>query len=1158
MTLPLNTTVETIVQSTALQELLHQVEQGKTCSIFGLPKCGRAVYYSALWQKKQSPLTIVVPNDAEASKLSFDLYQLCGARVVILFGRDLVLGHIDGQNHSHEHRRIEALGKMVGKRCDILLVTAETFLQPLLPKDVFCEFTTTLTVGADIPLKQLMHKLIVSGYVRRDNVEAPGQFALRGGIFDVYSPDLEKPLRCEFWGDTLEQMSTFDVVSQRREDKVKKAHISPAREVLFDDTASALDYFERHSNTINDSSALKSAFSKELHELASGIMPASTDKFYPIRYPKPGTVFDYMPDSLLCCDDFAALVESCKTAAERNTAQITSLAGIGEISDELLYYKSKKHFTDTVTKRANIFFESFERTLNGVETQYSCNIKCHQLPLWAGSIASLEEEVGSFLAKGYHVRVLAGTRRAANAIEKELNFRGISATANARADYRGNLVVVQAGNLSGGAEFVSEKYCVISGRRSDVISKPKKRPKGLASLSDISPGDYVVHQNHGIGRYVGIENMELHGVVKDYIKLDYAKGDNLYIPVTQLDLLSRFTAKDEGDNVKLSRLGGADWNRTKSKVRTATAEMAKELIELYAKRLKTPGFAFAPDEDWQADFEERFAYEETDDQLRAIREIKRDMHAAHCMDRLLCGDVGVGKTEVALRAAFKCIMNGKQVALLCPTTILAMQHFNTVCERMETFSVKPSLMSRFNSTKVNNNILKGLSNGSIDIVVGTHKLLQKSVKFKQLGLLIVDEEQRFGVTHKERLKEMFVGVDVLTMSATPIPRTLNMALSGIRDLSSIDEPPGERLPIETYVMEYDERQVVTAIERELSRGGQVYYLHNRIDTIDGCAERLSRLLPGATIETAHGRMDEKQLSAVWGRLLSGELDVLVCTTIIETGVDVRNCNTLIIEDADRLGLSQLYQMRGRVGRSSRKAYAYFTFRANKIVNEVAEKRLSAIREFTSFGSGFRIAMRDLQIRGAGNLLGKSQSGHLSSVGYEMYMKLLNQAIALQKGEEPQSDKSECLIDISSDAFIPKNYIPDSPSRIEIYRRIAAIETQSDADEIMEELKDRYGAVPKSAEGLCDISLLRVQAAKLHFYEINQKGDSIICYTDRYAAKELRSLFNLLPKKVGFTAGSKPYIWLRPDKNEDATSILKVALAHLESLVYNNNTASQIE
>ncbi|MDO5601852.1 MAG: transcription-repair coupling factor, partial [Oscillospiraceae bacterium] len=687
------------------------------------------------------------------------------------------------------------------------------------------------------------------------------------------------------------------------------------------------------------------------------------------------------------------------------------------------------------------------------------------------------------------------------------------------------------------------KFAVFTGRQGAAagVKKARKKGKGLTSLEDLKPGDYVVHQTHGIGQYLGIERLDLQGVVKDYLKLAYEKGDTLYVPVTQLDIVSRYTAPGDSEKVKLARLGSAEWGRTRSRVKKAAAEMAEELIALYARRNEAKGFAFPPDDDWQRNFETRFEYDETEDQLTSAEEIKRDMEKPHPMDRLLCGDVGVGKTEVALRAAFKCMMGGKQCAILVPTTILAWQHYNTILRRMESFPVRVELLSRFRSPKQQKETLRNLADGTADIVVGTHRLLQNDIHFKDLGLVIIDEEQRFGVKHKEKLKENFLGVDVLTLSATPIPRTLNMAMSGIRDMSSIEQPPVERQPIETYVMEYDPQVVKGALLKELGRAGQVYYLHNRIDSIEACAQRVAAMAPAARVAVAHGRMTEEQLSRVWRQVLDGEVDILVCTTIIETGVDVRNCNTLIIEDADRMGLAQLYQIRGRVGRSGRKAYAYFTFQPDKVLTDVAAKRLSAIREFTSFGSGLRIAMRDLQIRGVGSLLGQSQHGHMQAVGYDLYMKILGQAVAEAKGEAAPPDKAECLIDVRADAYLPEKYISSTEGRIEAYKRIAAIESQADAEDVLAELCDRYGEPSASARGLVDISLARVQAAGLGIYEIVQRQDALIFYSDRLKLDEIKPMLRSLDRRIMVNASAKPYLSARILPGEKPLSAMSLIL-----------------
>ncbi|MBR5252159.1 MAG: transcription-repair coupling factor, partial [Oscillospiraceae bacterium] len=627
-------------------------------------------------------------------------------------------------------------------------------------------------------------------------------------------------------------------------------------------------------------------------------------------------------------------------------------------------------------------------------------------------------------------------------------------------------------------------------------------------------------------------------VTKDYLKINFQGKDSLFVPVTQLDLISRYSYAQSDEKVTLSKLGGESWKKTKAKAKKATQEMAAELIRLYAERERAKGFAFEEDTEWQRDFEARFIYDETDDQLRAISEIKKDMESPYPMERLVCGDVGVGKTEVALRAAFKAVMSNKQVAILVPTTVLAWQHYNTLIQRMESFPINIQLLSRFRTPKQREQTIKDINSGVANIVVGTHALIQKKVKFKDLGLVIIDEEQRFGVAHKEKLVEGFKGVDVLTLSATPIPRTLSMALNGIRDMSTIEKPPFDRIPIETYVTEFDEKMVAFALNREINRGGQCYYLHNRVETIDNCALRVQRYCPNARIAVAHGQMDEASLSEIWQQLINGEIDILVCTTIIETGIDVPNCNTLVIEDSDRMGLSQLYQIRGRVGRSTRKSYAYFTFQRNKVLNEIAVKRLNAIREFTNFGSGFKIAMRDLQIRGAGSILGKTQSGFMSSIGYDLYVKLLNQAIAVEKGEEIKTEKSDCLIDITVDAYIPEKYIPYTQNRIESYKRIAALETEEDVSDLLDELIDRYGDVPPSVMGLIDISLLRVMAASVGIHEVVQRKEGLMFYSADFAKVDVAYVMQNTKHRISISSAAKPYISAQIKNGESSLQVMK--------------------
>ena len=1120
-------------------------------ALFGMPPVAHARLLRELVEESGQSLLVVTPGEAEATRFAQDLEAL-GLPAAVFPPRDFLLRPIEGAGREYEYRRLAVLGDLVGGRLRAVCVPAEALLQYTVPRAEFCANTLTLKPGMTIPVKELAARLLAAGYHRRSQVEGPGQFSVRGGIVDVFPPDSKAPARAEFWGDEIDTLNSFDVLSQRRDDLLEKLYISPAREVLFGDAAETAAALRSAlaARKGRQAEAMEKAMEADLAQLDAGLVPEALDKYLGIRYPRPATLLDYFDNAVLVLEEPSAIREAHKATQFRRTEEMKGLFEEGLLCPGLdVLYQDLPDLMHAVDSMPSLCCENFARTMPEIKLKDIVNAPAHAHPPFSGEVASLAEDLEPLTRQGYVVELLAGTSRAAAALAKDLAAKGFAATAAKDVLPGPGVVAVRPGHLTGGAEFPFAKYALFTSRKAgsaDTGKKPakKKNKDALSSLTDIKPGDYVVHQNHGIGMYTGIQRLEVQGVVKDYLKISYDRGDTLYVPVTQLDLLSRYTAPGDSDKVKLAKLGGTEWAKTRRRVKTAAAEMAQELIELYAKRRQAKGFAFPEDSDWQRDFETRFEYDETGDQLTAAAEIKKDMEKPWPMDRLLCGDVGVGKTEVALRAAFKCIMGGKQCAILAPTTLLAWQHYNGLLARMEAFPVKAGLLSRFRTPTQQKETLRGLKEGTVDVVVGTHRLLSNDVKFKDLGLVIIDEEQRFGVKHKEKLKEAFIGVDMLTLSATPIPRTLNMAMSGIRDMSTIEEPPVERQPIETYVMEYDANIVAEAIKKELARGGQVYYLHNRVDSIDACAGMVGQMVPGARIATAHGKMTEEQLSKVWQQLLDGEIDILVCTTLIETGVDVRNCNTLIIEDADKMGLAQLYQIRGRVGRSGRKAYAYFTFRRDRVLTDVAAKRLSAIREFTSFGSGFRIAMRDLQIRGAGSLLGQSQHGHMEAVGYDLYVKILNNAIAMAKGEELQPDKSECLIDITVDAYIPERYIAEAAGRIEAYKRIAAIETQEDAQDVLDELIDRYGDVPDSVAGLVDISLVRVSAARAGIYEIAQKRDALILYSDTLNARRVKLAVSALPGRITVNSSAKPYLAVRVAPGEKPLELLKQVLSAL--------------
>lgn len=1138
--------LQTVKQSNEYTRLKTACSTKGTAALFGLPAPARALLYATLAQETQQPLVIVTSGEAEATRMAQDLTTL-GVSSGMFPVRDLLLRPIEGTNREIEYQRLQVLGQLSSGQLSCVCLSVESLLLCTMPPEEFLKNTFAIDSGQSIAQSALLDLLLQGGYQRRSQVDGAGQFSVRGGILDLFAPDMLSPVRIEFWGDEIDSIHTFDLITQRREEPLQSIKISPAREVLFSSpqqTAALLRNAISHQKG-QSAHKLEQILSHDLSLLDSGVMPISMDRYLMFRYPKPSSILEYLPKGLLILEEMSSIREAIHGCNFRRQEETKSLLQEGILSSCMEgYYFDETWLSMQISQKSSLISENFARSLPDIFLKDMINAAAHPLPCWAGEVSALIEDIRPLIQQGYALTILAGTSRAAEAICKDLIKEGFSATTNENAQAQAGLIQVLPGMLSAGADLPFAKFALISSRKAAAFTgkKPrKKKPKGLSSLSDIKPGDYVVHQEHGIGVYSGIQRLDLQGVVKDYLQISYQKGDTLYVPVTQLDLLARYTAPGDGEKVKLSKLGGGEWTKTKSRVKKATQEMAKELIALYAKRIQATGFAFPADSEWQRDFEARFEYDETPDQLTCTAEIKKDMEQPHPMDRLLCGDVGVGKTEVALRAAFKCVMGGKQCAILAPTTLLAWQHYNTILSRMEAFPLKVELLSRFRTTKQQKETLKRLKAGTADIVVGTHRLLQKDVHFQDLGLVVIDEEQRFGVKHKEQLKENFLGVDMLTLSATPIPRTLNMAMSGIRDMSTIEEPPIERQPIETYVLEYDYRIIAEAIKKELARGGQVYYLRNRIDSLEMTAAQIREMIEGVRVGIAHGKMTQEQLGEVWEQLLNHEIDVLVCTTLIETGVDVRNCNTLIIEDSDHMGLAQLYQIRGRVGRSGRKAYAYFTFRKDKVLTDIAAKRLSALREFTSFGSGFRIAMRDLQIRGAGSLLGKSQHGHMEAVGYELYIKLLNQAIAEEKGETPAHDKSDCLLDITVDAYIPESYIPDASGRIEAYKRIAAIFSKEDASDVLDELIDRYGNPPYSVQGLIDISLARVNAAKLQIYEINQQKDKLYLYSDALSAQKVGCLTKQMGGRVLYSAGNKPYLSIAVKSTEKPLDILGMAL-----------------
>lgn len=1102
-------------------------------SVTGLSHIHRANLVSAMAGNRV--MLVVSGTEAEAKKLCDDINMMTGSDSAVLFpSREQVFTPVDSANHEYEYMRLSALARAIHGRCEVICASIEAVMQPVIPPDILISSSIELSEGQTIDRKKLFFELSKNGYQRCEKVEGASQFSVRGSIIDIFPVQFDRPVRIELWDDTIDSIAEFDTDTQRRSDEtLKTLELSAASELLCDGNELA-DCLEALIKKVRGKhmELVRERLGSDVQRLRAGEILPHGMKYYSLAYNGLYTVFDYINGAVLF-SDYSSIMESANGVMSRFSEDVKILMEEGQLCkglDNLIAELPQLQIL--AEKKCCFYLSNFLQGGEHVDFRRIISFEALQTASWGGELKPLMEELSDYSERGYKIVLCAGSSKTLPIIKEDLENNGLPCDiANDDSEPRTGRVCLISGGLSGGFEYPEIKCVLIAQGRSmdskSTRSRRKKKPKAeeIRSLSDITEGDLVVHSSHGIGRFIGIRKLEFDGVTKDYITIQYAGTDKLYIPVTQLDMVSKYIGPRDDTGVKLTKLSSGDWQKKKSNVRRAVKDMAQELIALYAKREQSEGFAFYPDDEIQHDFEERFPYVETEDQLTAIAEIKSDMERSRPMERLLCGDVGFGKTEVALRAAMKCVLSGKQCAILAPTTVLAYQHYQTALRRFEQFPVNIELLSRYRTPAQQSEIIRKLKQGRIDILIGTHKIIQKSVVFHDLGLAVIDEEQRFGVAHKEKFKESFSGVDVLMLSATPIPRTLNMAMSGIRDMSVLEEPPQDRYPVQTYVIEYNAATLLQAISRELRRGGQVYYIHNRVETIVSCAAKLQEMLPEARIAFAHGQMSQEEMSDIWEQLVEHEIDILVCTTIIETGVDVPNVNTLIIEDADRFGLSQLYQLRGRVGRSNRRGYAYFTYKRDKVLTEIAAKRLSAMKEFTRFGSGFRIALRDLEIRGAGSILGGSQHGHMEAVGYDMYLRLLSEAITEEKGEVPEK-APECLVDIQIDAHIPENYISSLNQRLEIYKRIMTITADEDKSDLIDELIDRYGDPPKAVIGLIEVSLLRNKAAHLGITEISQKNGQMYFYTQYLGTSQIAVLSAAFKGKITFNGSGKSYVSIK--------------------------------
>lgn len=1144
-----------------LKELKAPVfEKRRPTYVSGLTEGSEFVFLTSLakdMSSKEQPLVFVFPDSKKAA--SFNDF-LCSINIPSAYfpQREYCFSNITS-SHEVESQRLGILAGLSGisskdKKVDVICTTAEAMLQITLPKDELKKLCIRISFDEPINTEDLALLLADSGYTRVELVEAVGQFAIRGGIIDVFPPG-ENAIRIELFGDEVDRIGHFSIETQRftemlRDDVV----LPPVREVVItaEKRLELCDIIRRQikklgQTVMSDDAAARAAtvLNSELSSLESGLEINFADKYLPTIFPSGTAMVDYLCGTIVLVDS-SSIEDRAVASATLTEQSITDMIEHLEmpVQKNGIYLREFEEIIDRQSG-PTVLCDTLIRN-HSVKSGSSFVFNTRHVTSYAGNSSLFLEDLQKFTKEKYLCAVICGSESEKNAMMESLTHDGYTVIS---VD-GGNIglkdilvgtklpVAVMSGDFCGGFELSYPKFILMDFSRGSTrptrgryFKKSKKRAKAteaIMSYADLEVGDIVVHDAYGIGQYMGLENLTIDGSSRDYVHIKYAGTDKLFLPVDQLDHVSKYIgAGSDTGAVKLSKMGGADWTKTKTKAKAATREMAKELIELYARRKRTKGISFDPDDAMMREFADSFEHEETDGQLAAIDDIRRDMEQPYPMDRLLCGDVGYGKTEVALRAAFKAVMSGKQVAVLVPTTILAYQHFQTFQSRMRSFPIRVDMVSRFRTANEQAASVRRVARGETDIIIGTHRLISKDIAFKDLGLIIIDEEQRFGVAQKEKLKQLAVNADILTLTATPIPRTLNMAMGGIVDMSVLEEAPGLRSPVQTYVMEHDDAIINEAIRRELRRGGQVFYLYNKVEGIYHVADKLGNAVPDARIAVAHGKMDRESIEEVWDMIIRGEIDILVCTTIIETGIDVPNANTLIIENAENYGLSQLHQIRGRVGRSSTRAFAYFTYRKGKQLTDIAEKRLSAIREYAEFGAGFRIALRDLEIRGAGNLLGAEQHGHLDAVGYDLYMKLLEEAVITEKGEEVKKPLPECAVDIRCDAYLTKSYIASAPQRMDMYKRIARIENEADYDDIIDEMCDRYGEPNSQAVNLCRIARIRAMGRLAGFTKIEEKDGRIRLYSLNFNARAVQNLAMDYPTLgVKVMLGQNPFILLK--------------------------------
>jgi transcription-repair coupling factor (superfamily II helicase) len=1078
----------------------------------GLNGSQKSVVISGLISESSHQTLVISYHNNQAARLAADLESLLGSEMVAFFPSNELFPHEDAYEPEVTAQRIETLGRILQEEVSVVVTSWEAIQRKLISPQKLKEFSINLTVGQEYSLELIVEQLIKMGYERVDMVQSMGQFSKRGDILDLYPLDQSEPIRMEFYGDEVDSIRNFRIEDQISTSTLKTIEILPAREGLWhlEDFLQKRSLIEaelaRQVNKLEDcgrvkeAEALRDHIAEALERLASGHQVPGADQFLPWIDPQLVSLLQYLPNAQVILDEPVRGLEAFRSLEAEKAEILSNFLEKGVIlPKEQEMFISVAEIEKEIWSRKPCSLSLLAKNPKGHPPKHTLTLPFKSAPTFNGKADLFAKDLERWLKNNYTVIVTVAAKEKARRLREVLRQHGISTSLieqnKEEAELTPRMVHINVADLETGFEWPTEKILVLT--EVEIYGRQKKRYQNrfqhegskINAFTDLKVGDYVVHLNHGIGRFMGIETLEIAGGHRDYLRIEYAGDDRLFVPTDQVNLLQKYIGMEEHPP-KINKLGGSDWQKVKSKVKESIRDMADALLDLYAQREVAPGYAFGPDTVWQQEFEDAFYYEETPDQLKAIEEIKQDMESNKPMDRLLCGDVGYGKTEVAMRAAFKAVMDGKQVAVLVPTTILAQQHYINFCERFASFPVNIRILSRFQTAKEQSNTIAGLLNGEVDLVIGTHRLLSNDLHFKNLGLLIIDEEQRFGVSHKEKIKELRKNIDVLTLTATPIPRTLHMSLAGIRDMSIIETAPQGRYPIRTHVLEYNEEVIREAIQRELDRKGQVYFVYNRVETMDRMVNYLQNLIPQARIVVAHGQMDEDRLEQVMLDFYHNEADILVCTTIIETGLDIPNVNTLIVYDADRFGLAQLYQLRGRVGRSNRIAHAYFCYRKDKTLSENAEKRLAAIKEFTELGSGFKIAMRDLEIRGAGNLLGPEQHGQIAAVGFELYCRLLDEAIREKKGEV-RPELPEPVIEIPVDAYIPADYISDHKQKVEIYKKFANINTVEAADNLLAELIDRFGEPPQPVYNLVLISKIKARARETGFASITKERTELI-------------------------------------------------------------------